>query len=316
MDSEEQNAEAAGRSEGLVLAGRAGGGTDPSGLVERLQSSEILRRSAVEERRRFDEARRAERAAAATHQTALRTLQAARTRDDELQSGRGALLCKAVGVVVYEFWLELPGFAGPIQGAAARLEQTGDIHQVSDVNNKQKSGLGGAVVGGLLLGPVGAVAGLAATRKNTIKTTVRAVDTRKFELEVRGPGYAWSTVQGPGHEDNLRKLRDTINARGSSGADIRDVLAAHGRVLSEQVERATHLESVSLSTSATTALQKQTLALAVGQYTSARLPFTRYVSARWARSGALQRVMLIAFAPILLTAWLVRHSMEGLTFKR
>ena len=112
-------------------------------------------------------------------------------REQELRSGRGGLLGMECSVKVYEFWLELPGYSGPIQGASAQILQHGSLSQVGDVTSKSKSGLAGGIVGGLLLGPVGAAAGVLATRKNEVSTQVREVDTRKLEFVVQGPGYAW-----------------------------------------------------------------------------------------------------------------------------
>jgi hypothetical protein len=285
-------------------------------LLARLLTSERSKSSAFGERRRFDEARRASRVATAAHQKALQSLKSAQTRDAELRSGRGTLMFKAVGVTVYEFWLELPGFSGPVRGATAQLDQHGDVHQVSDVSSKTKSGLGGAVVGGLLLGPIGAVAGLAATRKNNVKTTVKTVDTRQFELQVRGPGFAWSTVTGPGAAADLRKLRDLINARGSSTAEIGDALAAHAHTVAQHSVQAVELEAVANSKLQSVTSQQQALALAIDQYAAIRLPFVSYVKARWARSTPLNRVLLLVLSPVVLPAWLAKHCIERLILRR
>src|SRR5690349_16955774 len=92
-------------------------------------------------------------------------LKHATSRLDELKSGRGKKLASATDIEVFEFWLSIPGYKGSIQKAKAELTTHGSLQHVSNVSSTSKSGLGGGIVGGLILGPVGAAAGVLATRK-------------------------------------------------------------------------------------------------------------------------------------------------------
>lgn len=128
----------------------------------------------------------------------------------DLKTGRGNEIISSHKVEVYEFWLNIPGYSGSIEGAKAQLVTHGSLEHVSNVSNETKSGLTGAVIGGVLLGPLGAAAGVLATRKNKITTRVDRVDTRQVELQIQGPGYAWSTVGSLSAADTFRVIRDSI----------------------------------------------------------------------------------------------------------
>lgn len=179
------------------------------------QQHNLVRRTAVEAAARVEEAQR--------------SVEHASARYEELDSGRGAMLATAGDAVLHEFWLSTPGYSGPVAGASARVTQHGDVHSVSDVKGTTKGGLGGAVVGGALFGPAGAVVGATVRRKTTVETTVRRVDTREYELEVLGPGFAYSARSVDG--ESFRLFRDLLNAQGSSQLDIRDLQGAQGVVL-------------------------------------------------------------------------------------
>lgn len=171
-----------------------------------------------------------ERAAAAIH-----ALTAARERAAELESGRGALLGRVGDAQLHEFWISVPGYEGPVCGTRARVAQHGDLHSVSDVTGTTKGGLGAAVVGGLALGPVGAVVGSNVGRKTTVQTTVRTVDTRSYAIEVEGPGFLYCTESSDVH--SLRAFRDLVNARGSANEDVMGLLESqHALVRSREVE--------------------------------------------------------------------------------
>jgi hypothetical protein len=143
-------------------------------------------------------------------------LEAASKRHNNLQSGRGYLIDSFGPIAVHEFWIQVPGYSGPIKNASADIIVHGDVQTVGEVTSKQKSGVGGFIAGGVLLGPAGAIGGALLSRKNEIKTTMREIDNRKLELQVRGPGFAWSKVYPITDELRLRKIRDNIISLGSN----------------------------------------------------------------------------------------------------
>lgn len=164
---------------------------------------------------------------------ARRSLDDASVRLAALESGRGDRLATLFGeATLCEYWIDLPGYSGPVQGATARIARDGSVQHVSDVTGTTKGGLGGAVAGGLLLGPVGAIVGSNVARKTTVETKVRQVDTRHSELEVIGPGFAWST-RVLGESDDMTRFRDLVNARGSANDDPRSLMRAQA----DRVER-------------------------------------------------------------------------------
>ncbi len=232
---------------GRVCSNDHGGGLTPSEMqpedAARLQARAVDRKAAAAVRRQEKSERRTVAAArreaaiaiqqqhnlvrrtaveaAARVEDAQRLVEHANARYEELESGRGALLATAGDAVLHEFWLTTPGYSGPVAGASARVTQHGDVHSVSDVTGTTKGGLGGAIVGGALFGPAGAVVGATVRRKTTVETTVRRVDTREYELEVLGPGLAYSARSVDG--ENFRRFRDLLNAQGSSQLDIREL---------------------------------------------------------------------------------------------
>lgn len=276
-----------------------------SELVAQLEAAERLRPAVLTARQRVAAAKKVLGNAARDHLAALSKLEVATRRLRDLESGRGSLLVKVAEVTLFEFWVELPSYCGPVRGVRAGLTQHGDVHQVSDVTGTTKSGVGGAVLGGLLLGPVGAVAGLAATRKNNVKTAVRTVDTRQFELEIQGPGFAWSTIKGPKDEDDLRKLRDILNARGSATDDIHALTVGQSDVVGRFTEAARVAESTNRSTSAVVEQEKGRYERAWASYSAKRPPILSDIRARWSRSGWLSRAVAIVGGPVILVAWTV-----------
>lgn len=153
-------------------------------------------------------------------------LKHATSRLAELQSGRGKTLASEPDIKIFEFWLSIPGYSGNIRNAKAEMIMHGSLQHVSNVSSTSKSGLGGGIVGGLIFGPLGAAAGVLATRKSKVSTQVQQVDTRQVELQITGPGYAWSVLAHSGYADKFRALRDLINAYGSSPKGIQDSLRA------------------------------------------------------------------------------------------
>lgn len=159
----------------------------------------------------------------------------------DLKTGFGNKIISSHKVEVYEFWLNIPGYSGSIEGAKAQLVTHGSLEHVSNVSNETKSGLTGAVIGGVLLGPLGAAAGVLATRKNKITTRVDRVDTRQVELQIQGPGYAWSTVAPLNAADTFRVIRDSINAAGSNPKSLNEAQREQGLLLKAlQADYLTH----------------------------------------------------------------------------
>jgi hypothetical protein len=289
--------------------------SDRGDLVAQLETAERHRAPVLDARRRLVETTAASTTAAAGHQAALRSLEDANSRLRELKSGRGSMLLGASGVTVYEFWLDLPGYSGPVRRATADVTQHGDVHQVSDVTGTTKSGLGGAVVGGLLLGPLGAIAGLAATRKNNIKTTIRTVDTRQFELRISGPGFAWSKIEGPECGYALRELRDVISARGSSTEDLSFVTSAQIRVVDRKVSAAKNAEAAYRSAADVAAQEERAHNIAWEQYVGARLPLLLDGRARWARASWVGRSVAILLGPLILGGWTISLAVAQVTHR-
>jgi hypothetical protein len=227
-------------------------------------------------------------------------LEGALVRSKELESGRGLLLAGEGSIRVYEFWLEFPGYSGPIRGASAQLVQHGNLNHVSDVTSKQKSGLGGAVVGGLLLGPLGAAAGALATRKNEVKTDVRTVDTRQIEFQIVGPGYAWSTVVQFGLADKLRKLRDMIVSRGSVTETVQSLLQSEQAAIAElRIQAANSSHALQLTEQAK-GQHKNACEEAWKGYQAARLPLWADLKFRWQCTSLVNQVIAILLGPVLL----------------
>jgi uncharacterized membrane protein YhaH (DUF805 family) len=205
-------------------------------------------------------ARSAARDAATRADEAARALSSAQARLHELEAGLGAYLGSAGQAVLHEFWISVPGYSGPVRGARARTTQHGDVHSVSDVTGQTKGGLGGAVVGGLALGPVGAVVGSNVGRKTTVQTTVRTVDTRSYELEISGPDFMY--VLGGPDADSLCVLRDLVNARGSSNEDVKS-MAASQRAVVQQHEAWAREASTAADAARTTASEYESRLRAV-----------------------------------------------------
>ena len=145
-------------------------------LVTSLDAAESLRLSVWNGRQRLRLANAAKRKAKKNLDLVRTSLKPAVARLNDLESGRGSILAELGPATLYEFWIEVPGYSGPVKGAIARLSQHGDIHQVSDVKGVTKGGLGGAVVGGVLFGPAGAIVGAVVRRKTTVNTEFHVVD--------------------------------------------------------------------------------------------------------------------------------------------
>jgi hypothetical protein len=139
---------------------------------------------------------------AATDEAQQQLAQSAASRAIETQrqlvaiteQGRGKLLATCDDVEVYEWWINVPGGGGPAKGATAVVSRVGGLSTYNsvDVKVKKKGGLGGAAVGGALLGPAGAVIGFGLRRKTEVQTinTPYAVDTRQEFVHITGKGFS------------------------------------------------------------------------------------------------------------------------------
>ena len=188
-----------------------------------------LKRAVAEARNSLGAAKQKLAACATQMKSSEASLHEATNRLDSLKTGRGAVLGNLHNTaIVYEYWIQVPGHSGVVAGATARMSQTGDVHQVSHVQSTSKSGVGGALAGGLggtlvggpLIGAAGAILGNNMARKTKVNTTVSQVDTRQVELEVVGPGYAWSNAYSHDALDKVRHFKDLVNARGSALQDL------------------------------------------------------------------------------------------------
>ena len=227
-------------------------------------------------------------------------LKYAANRLDELKSGRGKKLASAPNIEVFEFWLSIPGYQGSIQQAKAEMTMHGSLQHVSNVSSTSKSGLGGGIVGGLVFGPLGAAAGVLATRKNKVSTHVQQVDTRQVELQIAGPGYAWSALAHSGYADKFRELRDLINAYGSSPKSIQDSLreqTAAVNLLQEKLAK----QQAYLQLAAKEA-EERSLAYEITkkEFTNTRLPLLTDLKFRWECLSSFWQWLAIICGPVLL----------------
>lgn len=227
-------------------------------------------------------------------------LKYATNRLDELKSGRGKKLASAPNIEVFEFWLSIPGYQGSIQKAKAEMTMHGSLQHVSNVSSTSKSGLGGGIVGGLVFGPLGAAAGVLATRKNKISTHVQQVDTRQVELQITGPGYAWSALAHSGYADKFRELRDLINAYGSSPKSIQDSLREQTTTVN-----ILQLKSIKLKAQhqiAANEAEERKLAYEATKkdFTSTRLPLITDLKFRWECLSSFWQWLAIICGPALL----------------
>lgn len=140
-----------------------------------------------------------------------------------------------------------------------------------------------------------------------MKTEVKQVDTRTFELEITGPGFAWSTVAGPAAESSFMQFRDTVNARGSSTDDVGAFTAAqtaHVAALGQSSEQAALTAQSAASTATDLAAEYDG---AWSAYANARLPLVQELACRWATSPIPSRAGIIVAGPTILlalVAWL------------
>jgi hypothetical protein len=227
-------------------------------------------------------------------------LKYATSRLDELKSGRGKKLASAPDIEVFEFWLSIPGYQGSIQKAKAEMTLHGSLQHVSNVSSTSKSGLGGGIVGGLVFGPLGAAAGVLATRKNKVSTHVQQVDTRQVELQITGPGYAWSVLAHSGYGDKFRELRDLINACGSSLKSIQESIREQSTTVSLLQEKSAKQQS-HLKLAAKEAEERNVAyEIAKNEFTNTRLPLLTDLKFRWECLSSFWQWLAILGGPVLL----------------
>ena len=277
---------------------------DYGGLAARIEAADRLRPSVRSGKQRHHVARTAVDKAEKTVDTIKSSLQPAIVRLNELESGRGSLLAELGPATLYEFWIDIPGYSGPVKGAIARLTQYGDIHQVSDVKGSTKGGLGGAIVGGVLLGPVGAIVGAVVRRKTTVNTKIHMVDSRTIELEIMGPGFAWSTVQAPYRAHDLQRFRDLVNARGSF-EDVDAVVNRQHDIIECKLAELKDAKTQCQYSVAVADREQANYDRIWNEYLAFRLPLVMDIRTRWICSSMLCRFFIVLIGPVTLAAWLV-----------
>lgn len=221
------------------------------------------------------------------------------SRLKELERGRGSLLVEDNPVAVYEYWLDIPGWSGSIRGATAHVTMHGSLQQVGNVTSKSKSGLGGGVVGGLLLGPLGAAGGVLLTRKNEVKTRIENLDTRHVEFQISGPGYAWSTLAPFRDAESLRRLRDLINARGSCNDNISDLITAQQSKVNEIGNRVSLIEFEVKATELALEEKEQSYQEIKQRYAKVILPIFLDLKFRWQCLPAALKWVVALSGPVL-----------------
>lgn len=275
-------------------------GAARSRLVQRLKDAESLKPAIMAAKKEWHSARESARTVDQSMRKSESEIRRLQSRLSELQSGRGRRLARlGFGqATVYEFWLELPGYSGPVAGAFAELGLEGSLSHVSNISGHTKGGLGTAVAGGLLFGPAGAVSGAIIGRKTTVNTKVEEVDTRQYELRVTGPGYAWSTTGDSLAQNSFRRFRDIVNARSSTPESINILI----QDTEKQIEQAT-ISVSSIRSSSSSANQKaEEIAIKynklLGEYQRERLPLRDDISIRFDQLGLGGKLIFLIVGPL------------------
>lgn len=269
--------------------------------IELRQDSAMLLRTDMRSKKiSLKEANAKHREITSTIATLGEELKHATNRLDELKSGRGKKLASAPNIEVFEYWLSIPGYQGSIQKAKAEMTLHGSLQHVSNVSSTSKSGLGGGIVGGLVFGPLGAAAGVLATRKNKVSTQVQQVDTRQVELQIAGPGYAWSVLAHSGYGDKFRELRDLINACGSNLKRIQDSLLEQASAVNLLQEKLTKQQAY-LQIAAKEADERSVAyEITKKEFTNTRLPLFTDLKFRWQCLSDFWQWLAILGGPVLL----------------
>lgn len=273
-------------------------GDDPLDLAEKHRSFVVTARENLELAKKFCQQQQ--------HATrrSVEASEAAKLWLQQLEGGWGAPIAHVGPATLYEFWLEVPGFSGPVRGFSASTSQTGQIQHISHVKSTTTSGAGCATLGCLAGGPLGAILGATMGKKNDVRTDVQTVDNRRFEIQVIGPGVAWSHVGNHSIEDSVRRFRDGLLAR-STNTDDPKVLAVGQREEVAVKDRSTDLEYMKLKDAddflknATTSLES-----AWSDYEHVRLPVRADLIARWKRCSTSAKTLAIVLGPVLTISWI------------
>lgn len=273
---------------------------DSQEIELRQDSAMLLRTDMRSKKQSFKDASTKHRKVASIVAAVNEELKHATLRLEELQSGRGKVLASALDIKVFEFWLSIPGYQGSIREAKAELTMHGSLQHVSNVSSTSKSGLGGGIVGGLILGPLGAAAGVLATRKNKVSTQIQQVDTRQVELQITGPGYAWSVLAHSSYGDKFRELRDLINACGSSLKSIQDSIREQSTTVSLLQDKSTKQQSHLQLADKEAEEHKIAYEAAKNEFTNTRLPLSADLKFRWECLSSFWQWLAILCGPVLL----------------
>ncbi len=235
---------------------------------------------------------------------AVQAAEAAKLWLEQLEGGWGAPIAWVGPATLYEFWLDVPGYGGPVRGFSASTSQTGQIQHVSRVSSRTTSGAGCATVGCCAGGPLGAILGAILGKTNDVRTDVDVVDNRRFEIQIIGPSVAWSYVGNYSIEDSVRSFRDLLIAR-STNTDDPKVLAVSQREVVAVKNRSTDLEYMKLQDAEDLRNQAQaSYESAWSDYENVRLPVRDDLIARWKRSTPLVKSLIVVFGPVLATGWI------------
>ncbi len=271
--------------------------------IERLYIAEQHRSEVLAARDAVQSAATSLRAQQEAHAVTLQAVESARIRLAQLESGRGGPIAHAGTATLYEFWLDLPGYSGPVRGMSASLTQHGHIQQVSVVQGTSSSGCGCASLGCLTLGPLGGILGAMLGRKNEVHTNLRTVDHRQFELQVTGPGVAWSLVAAPSAEHAVRHFRNKLYER-STNTDDPQALAIMQRDILASKQGAANAEYHRCQTAEEGFRRAESeLESAWDAYEAVRLPLRDDLAARWERSTVPVKLATLFLGPTLLTLW-------------
>jgi hypothetical protein len=284
--------------------------TEPSGFNasdsrDRLDQSDRYRARLLSRRGDLENVKKLFQLQKDATKTAVQEATAARIYLEQLDGGWGAPIAGVGPATLYQFWLEIPGYSGPPKGFTASSSQTGQVQHVSRVTSKTTSGAGCATIGCLAAGPLGAILGATMGKKNDVKTDVQVIDNRRFEIQVIGPGVAWSYVGNYSIEDSVRSFRDLLLARSTTTEDPK-VLAAAQREVVAVKNRSVDLEYLKLN-EVENALREasESYESAWAEYEGVRLPVIADLIARWKRSSLTIKSATLLFGPVLLVSWIM-----------
>jgi len=231
-------------------------------------------------------------------------LKAVTARLKQLETGKGKQIIISPVATIYEFWIETPSYSGPIKGTHCTVRQTGDIKVVPITTGDRTGGIMGALIGGAVAGQKGAVAGSILQRQNKVKTETKTIDTRQFDIDIKGNGWAWSATVGANDGDNSRKLRDAINMRGSSNEDINRLIADQKQKEEQSTKK--RFEAFNIVSDVESELKKVTTEYDKiwKEYSEIRLPLIDDLKHRWSKSNITNRALVCLSGFLLLLCFL------------